>query len=280
MSLEEIDIKEPIVYQGEEINIYNEFVNKDIFPTVESYNEFFEDDASIEDVFDVFTDDKKETFDNDFYQFESFFELNAPEEQESDILGLNTMKSGYEWLKKNVKAIFSDDEEEDVNLLEEGRLTPTTTEEIKKLKDIDDNYLNKKKIQKTINALERLELTDTPEYNQDIETLQDFYNAYESSSDEDIPLLENAIQDIIGKYGFIVEPPNDLSITDSGIKSLTKDFETSAYNSKRYLNITSTTGNDVFRLDLEGNKNEMFNGLNKFLKGFGKGRGIFCGKPQ
>ena len=265
MSLEEIDIKEPIVYQGEEINIYNEFVNKDIFPTVESYNEFFEDDASIEDVFEVFTDDKKETFDNDFYQFESFFELNAPEEQESDILGLNTMKSGYEWLKKNVKAIFSDDEEEDVNLLEEGRLTPTTTEEIKKLKDIDDNYLNKKKIQKTINALERLELTDTPEYNQDIETLQDFYNAYESSSDEDIPLLENAIQDIIGKYGFIVEPPNDLSITDSGIKSLTKDFETSAYNSKRYLNITSTTGNDVFRLDLEGNKNEMFNGLNKFL---------------
>ena len=85
---------------------YDKFVvNKEMFPTFESFTEFYTD-AKPEDVYEAVD---KETFAS-FEEFGEFFDISPASSEFDDVGGVNSVKAELNWFKDTFKKYFSSDE--------------------------------------------------------------------------------------------------------------------------------------------------------------------------
>jgi len=85
---------------------YDNFVvDKEMFPTFESFTEFFAG-AKPEDVYGAVD---KEVF-TSFEDFDEFFEISPTSSEFDDAGGVNSAMSNFNWFKDTIKKYFSSDE--------------------------------------------------------------------------------------------------------------------------------------------------------------------------
>ena len=97
------DNKNSVFTAGE---FYDNFVvDKEMFPTFESFTEFYEG-AKPEDVYGAVD---REVF-TSFEDFDEFFNISATSSEFEDVGGVNSERAGANWFKDTFKKYFSSEE--------------------------------------------------------------------------------------------------------------------------------------------------------------------------
>jgi len=259
---------------------YDNFVvNKEMFPTFESFTEFYAD-AKPEDVYEAVD---KETF-TSFEEFDEFFDISSKSSEFDDAGGVNSATSNFNWFKDTIKKYFSSDEKKKEPLPVGG--DKNTIVDIKTEEVVTPEEINLLKGD--------MPLKRGVKDGSDFIALQEGENTYASDARErdaslssqpgqkdyqDILLSVNevdytpnniikSLQENIGPYGFVIDNPYQ------GFAQKAKDAYTLPFRTRirarnapvtgegeEIVSIVSTDGLSTFELKLQDgvpqNKNEL-----------------------
>lgn len=277
---------------------YDNFVvDKEMFPTFESFTEFYEG-AKPEDVYGAVD---KEVF-TSFEDFDEFFEISAKSSEFDDTGGVNSFTSNFNWFKDTIKKYFSSDEKKKEPLPvggDKNTIVDITTGEVvtpeeseilrgdmplkKGLKGGSDFVALQEGKTYATEARNRdkkyIDFLGINEEGSSSKIFQSDYYKNEQQNYQDILLsVENvdytpnnvikSLQEQIGPYGFVVDNPYK-SISEKAKDAYTFPLRTrfSARNmpvtgeGEEIINIVSTDGLSTFELKLQDgvpqNKNEL-----------------------
>ena len=274
---------------------YDNFVvNKEMFPTFESFTEFYAD-AKPEDVYEAVD---KETF-TSFEEFDEFFDISTKSSEFDDVGGVNSIKAEVNWFKDTFKKYFSSEEKKKKPLPvggDKNTIVDFFTDEVVTQKEVD--------LLKGDMPLRKADAVDGGDYsgeegvailtnkdekmlaklaiNEDGSSSKTFAVEYYTNLQknyQDILLSVNevdytpnniikSLQETIGPYGFVIDNPYK-GYAQKAKDTFTQPFRTSLFASNNpitgegdeNIDIVSTDGYNTFTLRLKDgvpqNKNEL-----------------------
>tara|TARA_R100000541_G_C1897072_1_gene83920 strand:- start:93 stop:8627 length:8535 start_codon:yes stop_codon:yes gene_type:complete len=247
------------------VEFYDNFVvDKEMFPTFESFTEFYEG-AKPEDVYGAVD---KETF-TSFEDFDEFFDISPTSSEFDDVGGVNSIKAEYNWFKDTFKKYFSSEEKKKTPLpvgLDDDAVVDMRTGEVVTPREIDlakgDKILKNKKqdgLGETSYDYKRYSLDAIEK--ELLRTQQSFSNSLITDVSEVDYSPNNVIKSLkekIGPYGFVIDNPYK-SYTEKIKDNINMPFRTKfkTYNDPitgegdERINIVSTDGLNTFQLKLQ-----------------------------
>jgi len=263
---------------------YDNFVvDKEMFPTFESFTEFYEG-AKPEDVYGAVD---KEVF-TSFEDFDEFFEISPTSSEFDDAGGVNSAMSNFNWFKDTIKKYFSSDEKKkeplpvggDKNTIVDIKTGEVVTPEelellkgdmpLKKgVKDGSD-FIALQEDEKTYAAEARERDARLSKHTIPGKILDDYQDILLSVNEVDYTPnnIIKSLQENIGPYGFVIDNPYK-SFAEKAKDAYTQPSRTKvrARNTpitgegEEIVSIVSTNGLSTFELKLlDGvpqNKNEL-----------------------
>ena len=263
---------------------YDNFVvDKEMFPTFESFTEFYEG-AKPEDVYGAVD---KEVF-TSFEDFDEFFEISPTSSEFDDAGGVNSAMSNFNWFKDTIKKYFSSDEKKkeplpvggDKNTIVDIKTGEVVTpEEIELLKGdmplkkgVKDgsDFIALQEDEKTYAAEARERDARLSKHTIPGKILDDYQDILLSVNEVDYTPnnIIKSLQENIGPYGFVIDNPYK-SFAEKAKDAYTQPSRTKvrARNTpitgegEEIVSIVSTNGLSTFELKLlDGvpqNKNEL-----------------------
>ena len=273
------DNKNSVFTTGE---FYDNFVvDKEMFPTFESFTEFYEG-AKPEDVYGAVD---REVF-TSFEDFDEFFNISATSSEFEDVGGVNSERAGANWFKDTFKKYFSSEEKKKeplpvggdkntiVDIITGEVVTPEEIELLKgdmplKVKDGSD-FIALQEGENTYATEARERDARLSSHTIPGKILQDYQDILLSVNEVDYTPnnIIKSLQENIGPYGFVIDNPYK-GYAEKFKDALTQPTRTKVRarnkavtgEGEEIISIVSTDGLNTFELKLQDgvpqNKNEL-----------------------